>query len=285
MLVRRLSGAFGAEVLNLSTVDFESPSIVERLRNALFDHLILVVRNQELCVAELVALTKVFGTPEIVWDESRRHPQSELVQVISGPGRPSGSAPSASQCWHTDGSFQKRPPLVTLLASIILPEDGGDTQFGNTRSAYDALPVLLKSEVVNYRLYFSYSYRLSSMHSQRYGDNETPGASHMDVIHPLTRVHPVTGLTSLYLDQLCIARVQDDPTGSRRKVIESLYPVATASERFYRHQWQSGDLLIWDNTSLIHRRGEEHSGQRVMHRTTVAGHQPVALAADESSAN
>ena len=98
-----------------------------------------------------------------------------------------------------------------------------------------------------------------------------------DVSHPLIRKHPRTGEGSLYLDELCVAGVDGEHGEAGEALLAELFSYALAPERCYKHEWRSGDLLIWDNTSTMHRRGEEHRGERVLHRSTAAGPPPLPL--------
>ena len=179
---------------------------------------------------------------------------------------------------HTDGSFRAYPPIATVLRSVRLPQTGGETLFADTRAAYQALPTSLLLRVQHLRLRFSYDHRLHALHTQHYGSYDVGKQGKIpDVSHPLVRKHPVTGRGSLYLDELCVAGVEGEHGEAGEALLAELSSYALAPERCYKHQWQSGDLLVWDNASTMHRRGEEHRGERVLHRSTAAGPRPLPL--------
>lgn len=278
MLVRSLPEPLGAEIIGLTGPALADPEIRRELRDALFEHLVLVLRNQDLGTRDQVRLTRMFGEPELAWDKRSRHPDEPHVQVMRSAPAPKDAPPSSSQHWHTDGSFLEKPPIATFLASIHLPQSGGDTLFVDTRSACESLPParLATLEVLNLR--FSYSYRLYGFQTTRYGsDDRAELEDHPDVVHPLVRKHPVTGRGSLYLDQLCVAKVESLAEDTGNAILSELYGHTLVAERCYKHEWRSGDVLIWDNPSLMHRRGESHQGDRLLHRTTAAGSRPIPL--------
>lgn len=280
MFVRRLAHPFGVEVFDLGMSQLGDSAIKEQLHATLFENLLIIIRNQTLGLAGQVDLTRVFGKPELVSD--RRHPKSPFVQEIVSANRPPDAPRSGSQFWHTDGSFRAYPPIATLLASVRIPQIGGETLFADTRSAYEALPSSLLLSAQGLEARFSYHYRLNELHAQGHGPNDNDEQTKIpDVVHPLIRKHPVTGRGSLYLDELCIAGVEAEPGESGGSLLAELFSYALDPERCYRHEWQSGDLLIWDNVSTMHRRGPEHHGERVLHRTTAAGPSSLPFHQDE----
>lgn len=97
------------------------------------------------------------------------------------------------------------------------------------------------------------------------------------MLHPAARAHPLTGRGSLYLDQLCVAGVEGKPEGESRELLDYLYTHTLIDRRIYQHVWREGDLLVWDNPSLMHRRGSHHKGTRLLYRATVVGPVPMGL--------
>ena len=278
MLVKPLAQSFGAEVRGLSQDLLLEPDVARTLRNALHEHLLLIVRDQRLGVPDQVNLARIFGPPEKAWDSKSHHPDSPYVQVMNSAPRPPTASRTSSQFWHTDGSFLPCPTLTTILAIQELPRDGGDTLFVDTRSAYRDLPQNLKESVRNVYLRFSYRHQLHGFQTAKYGSEDTTANDYPDVLHPLVRQHPGTGQGSLYLDQLCVSRVEGKPEAESRELLESLYAHTITESRIYQHMWRDGDLLIWDNPTLMHRRGAHHQGARLLHRTSIAGSRPVMLA-------
>jgi taurine dioxygenase len=278
VLIKPFTQSLGAEIIGLNDELLHEPDVAHALRAGLYEHLLLVVKGQRLKVNGLVDLARIFGQPEIAWDVGSRHPGNPYIQVMNSTAQPSAASRTSSQFWHTDGSFLPRPTLITLLAIQELPHAGGDTLFVDTRSAYQALPQETQECIRPLQLRYSYHYQLSGFQTKKYGAGyQNTSTEYPDVLHPLVRGHPVTGRGSLYLDQLCVAGVQGKPEAESREMLEFLYAHTLNSRRIYQHSWEDGDLLVWDNPSLMHRRGAHHQGTRLLYRTTVAGPEPQAL--------
>jgi taurine dioxygenase len=276
--IKPLDEPFGCEVSGLEEIDLTEPEVQRVLYDALHQYLVLIIRNQRLGTDGQVRLTRLFGEPEMAWDRRSHHPDSPYIQVMNSAARPVSAARSSSQFWHTDGSFLPHPPSATLLAIQHLPDSGGDTLFADTRSAYESLPDEFRTDLLGLELRFSYRYLLHDFQTAKYGpDENTELEDHPDVFHPLIRSHPVTGRGSIYIDQLCVAEVVGKSAGDSRKLLDFLYSHTIVPERIYQHLWLEGDLLIWDNPSLMHRRGENHSGMRLLYRTTATGPTPIPL--------
>lgn len=278
MQVKPLSEAFGAEIIGLELDALQNSDIKNEFRRALHDYLVLVVRDQRLGLEGQVSLTRIFGEPELAWDHRSRHPNNSHIQVMNSAPRSLSAPVSSSQYWHTDGSFLPCPPSATLLAIQRLPNSGGDTLFVDTRSSYESLDASVQSDVRNLELIFSYRHQLHAFQTMKYGDSENGDLEdHPDVQHPLARRHQATGRISLYLDQLCVSRIAHMTTFESDEILERLYAHIIIPERQYRHIWRSGDLLVWDNPSLMHRRGTNHQGTRLLYRTTATGDRPIHI--------
>jgi taurine dioxygenase len=278
VLIKPLDHSFGAEVTGLSADLLLEPDVSRALLDALHEHLLLILRDQRLGVADQVKLASVFGQPEKAWDSNSRHPDNPYVQVMNSMPRTTTAFRTSSQFWHTDGSFLPNPTLTTLLAIKELPRHGGDTLFVDTRSAYRELPQTLKTSIQNVYLRFSYRHQLLGFQTAKYGaEDAIANNDYPDVLHPLARKHPATSRGSLYLDQLCVSCVDGKPYTESRELLEQLYAHTIVDSRIYQHIWREGDLLVWDNPSLMHRRGADHQGSRLLYRTAIAGPAPAAL--------
>ncbi|OBF60483.1 taurine catabolism dioxygenase [Mycobacterium sp. 852002-51971_SCH5477799-a] len=179
-----------------------------------------------------------------------------------------------SMFWHFDGSLQPLPNLATLLRAVQLSEIGGQTEFCNTYAAYDDLPDADKDAIAELRVVHS------AERSQYY---VTPEMSYDEVAfwqksptkacpivwtHQSGRKSLLLGATSDYVIGL--------PVEESRALLARLRDWATQPQYVYQHQWQPGDLLIWDNTGTMHRvlPYAVDSG-RLMHRTILAGEEPL----------
>lgn len=176
--------------------------------------------------------------------------------------------------WHFDGSLQPYPNLATLLRAVKLSDSGGDTEFCNTYAAYDDLPQSDKELIADLRVVHS------AERSQYY---VTPEMSHDEIAFwqksptkacPIVWTHQ-SGRKSLLLGATA-DYVVGMPVEESRALLARLRDWATQPQYVYRHEWEVGDLLIWDNTGTMHRAlpYAADSG-RLMHRTILAGEEPL----------
>jgi taurine dioxygenase len=183
-------------------------------------------------------------------------PGFDDLNVVTNVGR---TTPPRS-VFHTDTSYVRRPPAYTALRAVTVPTRGGATLFSNQYVAYETLPAHLRDELAGRTVrHVATGVTLD--------DSEESSA-----VHPLFRVHPVSGRTALCLSapDRCAA-VSGMSAEQARDTISYLFGHSTRQDNVYRHQWRPGDVVIWDNRAVMHR--ADHSdveGDRVMHRGMVA---------------
>lgn len=179
-----------------------------------------------------------------------------------------------SMFWHFDGSLQPLPNLATLLRAVQLSETGGQTEFCNTYAAYEDLPEAEKDVIAELRVVHS------AERSQYY---VTPEMSYAEVTFwqkSPTKACPVVWTHQSGRKSLLLGATADYviglPVEESRALLARLRDWATQPQYVYRHEWQPGDLLIWDNTGTMHRvlPYAVDSG-RLMHRTILAGEEPL----------
>jgi len=179
-----------------------------------------------------------------------------------------------SMFWHFDGSLQPCPNLATLLRAVELSDTGGETEFCNTYAAYDDLPQTDKDYIAELRVVHSaersqYYVRPEMSYDEiTFWQKSPTKACPMVWTHQSGRKSLLLGATADYVIGL--------PVEESRALLARLRDWATQPQYVYRHQWQPGDLLIWDNTGTMHRVLEYpvDSG-RLMHRTILAGEEPL----------
>ncbi len=153
--------------------------------------------------------------------------------------------------WHTDNSFRSPAGGYTMLAARVVPERGGETEFADTRAAYDALTDEVKRRIDDLQVEHSIA------HARRLAGTEgifdaVENDRFPPSINPLVRTHPRTGTKSLYIG-MHAARVIGWPDEEGADLLEELLEFSTQSQFVYRHSWTLGDLVVWDNTSTLHR--------------------------------
>jgi taurine dioxygenase len=244
------------------------------------DHLVLRFRGQRLSDPDLERFSARLGvldraplyTPGI-----EVNVQSEFVTVISNVvvnGKPIGDLGNAEALWHTDMSYNELPPMASALYALEIPPAGGETGFCNMYLAYETLPAHLKKRAEG--LQCKHDISLNSTGGQRRGygpvidPREAPGA-----VHPLVRTHPTTGRDTLFLGRRRNAYIMGLPLEESEALLDQLWENATRPELTWYQEWQVGDLILWDNRCVMHRRNPFGSDtRRVMHRTQIAGDKP-----------
>jgi len=253
------------------------------IRAALYAHGLLVLRDQAIGHAEQVAFARRFGALEGLGRETGgEHPEVIAISNLGPDGRvlPRSDAQMMSlavnEQWHTDSSFREVPSTVSVFRAAVLPESGGDTWYASLRAGWLALSEAERAELVDLRAVHDYARSW-----QRLGATAPAVFRQAPVRHPLVRVHPETGEPSLYLSDHAYeieGRTRDGGgEGDKgRALIERLLDICTQPEVVYRHQWRPGDVLVWDNRTMLHRaQGFDETHPRVMYHVRVAG-EPLA---------
>jgi len=286
LTIKPLSGKarFGAEIIGADLSHGASDAVYGEIEDALHEHLLVVVREQNLTADQHVQFSRRFG---VLADHVLSpyalpgHPEIYVVSNIVENGKPIGVA-DAGPKWHSDFCYRARPSRCSLLYALEVPViDGvprGDTLFSNTNAAYQALPQSLRIRVDGLHAVFS----LTQSYEQRIqnGANLLPlteeqKAKAPDVEHPVIRTNPYTGRRGIFACELNTKNIVDVSATESRALLDELYAQIASPDYTYRHQWRAGDLLIWDNVSTQHRAISKDYAlphRRRMHRTTVRGH-------------
>ena len=181
--------------------------------------------------------------------------------------------------WHTDRSFIDADTTYSLLSARVIPPEGGDTEFADMRAAYDALDAAMKRRLEGLKAEHSVWYSRALTGGTNFRADEI--RTMPPVAQPLVRVHPGSGRRSLVLASHA-SHIVGWPLAEGRALLAELTAFATEPRFVYRHRWQDGDLVIWDNRCTMHRgtKYDDVSHRRDLRRTTVEG-RPAALAAAE----
>src|SRR6266850_726640 len=242
MQLRKL-GSFGAE-----TDSMEAP--FRQIWDAFFG-------AQELSPSAYLAFAKQFGRPEPHVIDQFHHREHADILILSNRqknGEPIGLA-DAGTYFHTDYSYLDIPARATLLYSIEVPKKGGDTLFADQYAAYDGLPASLRRQVENLVGLHHYGNRddldkgSRTVASVLTGDQEKKMAW---VRHPIVRKHPVTGRKALYSVSGSSFGIEGMPQDEAIGLLDELKRHATSDQYQLRLKYGVGDVVIWDNASLLH---------------------------------
>ena len=277
----------GAEILGVDLSAALDDGIIARIDAAYVEHGMIYFRNQDLTERQLVAFTRRFGDVE-KYVRNRYaladYPQILLVSNIQENGRNVGLA-DAGATWHTDMSYVSAPPRGTILHAREIPTENGeplgDTLFSSTGAAYDDLPEPLKTRLDGARTTHSYegkhARRAQEGKSDRAPLSAAEKASLPPVEHPVIRTHSVTGRRCIYVVAGECTGVSGMPDDEADELLEDLAERCTRPEYTYRHRWQTGDVVMWDNCLVQHLAVRDYAlpQRRLIWRTTIEGNVPV----------
>lgn len=245
---------FGTEITGLQISDAGEDDI-SALKQLLAVNGVVIIRNQSIDDAEFVSFLKRLGALMFTAGE-KPVPHQPWLNLVSNVGR--DRAPRS--VFHTDTSYVAKPPAYTALKAISLPECGGETLFSNQYYAFETLPTQVKEKLSS----------AAVLHVASGVTLDTDQES--QAWHPLFQQHPVSGKIALFLSTPERCRViQGLNEEESKRAIRLLYQHSIRPRRLYRHRWQNGDIVIWDNRCTMHR--ADHSnvvGDRVLHRGLVA---------------
>jgi taurine dioxygenase len=272
-----LSEHTGVEVRGIDLTQPVGEAARERLNRAFVDHSVLVFRDQHLTPHQLLAAAGLFG--EVFRQHNSRFalPDCPLVHYISNQDSyPDGRRYIPGEGYHTDHSNAARPPKATVLHAVRLPDRGGDTQFVNMHLAHDELPEAMKSRIDGLKAIHVYQSRHSARKLMQLSEescNRVPDA----VIHPIVRTHPESGRKAIYINPIRIEGIVGMAEGEALALLADLLEHATQPQHQYRHQWRVGDLVMWDNRSLLHKANGDYDMNQVryLYRLMLQGDVPA----------
>ena len=274
--------ACGAEV-ELDLRSERDDQTFAEIEQAFHDNVVIYFRGQQLSNERHIQFSRRFGELEIHVLKKYLlpgYPEILLISNIKDENGENIGLADAGFTWHTDVSYLKKPSRCSLLHAKEVPSrDGrtlGGTVFTNTIAAYEALPKNMKRRLAGLKAIHRYSARKRVANSPRPKLTKEQLEATPDVSHPVARTHPWTGRKSLYVTAgECIA-IEGMPQDEGVALIEELHEHCIRPEFQYRHRWEVGDLLMWDNASAMHIAIFDYAlpEWRLMHRTTVAGGVP-----------
>lgn len=278
--IRPITAVIGAEVSGLNLAEPLDGHTIDRITRAWHEHLVLLFRDQELTDAALERFSANLGALDrkpLYTNDVVDTTTSDYVCVISNvkiEGKPIGDLGDGEAVWHTDMSYNELPPKAAALYALEVPSTGGETGFANMYRAFETLPAALKARVRT--LECKHDATRNSAGGVRRGmpmvtdPTDSPGTP-----HPMVRTHPETGRQALYLGRRRHAYVLGLPLSDSEQLLDEIWAHASKPELAWHHTWKRGDLLLWDNRCVMHRRNPfDPAARRVMHRTQIQGDRP-----------
>ena len=250
MELRKFKAGFGAEADRI-------PGDFREVWDAFFSSQVLVFRNQKFTPKGFLEFARQFGRPEPHVIDQFHHPEHADILILSNvqkDGQPTGLA-DAGTYFHTDYSYLDVPARCTTLYSIQVPKVGGDTLFANQYAAYDDLSSAMKKRIDGLIALHHYGNRDDQDKSSRtVASVLTEGQEQKMtwVRHAVARKHPVTGRIALYAVSGSSFGIEGMPDDEALDLLDELKRHATQPKYHYRLKYGVGDVVIWDNASLLH---------------------------------
>lgn len=256
--IQRMSPRVGAIATGIDVRSIDEQTF-EKLYQAWLDCGVLVVRGQDLEMDEFLSYSRLFGLVEPHPSKSTRHPDFPEITLLGvnkfdADGKLNMNIyRRGGHTWHTDGAYDQVPFKATQLYAAAIPSRGGNTLFASMYAAYDALPEHLKQSIDG---------RLGAfVYGGRNRDNALLNPEDRDkapALHPLARTHHETGRKALYFDPGKILRIEGLEPDESDALIDQLDNHMIESSSEYHHQWQKGDIVIWDNRAVYHKAAADY---------------------------
>lgn len=285
--VRQLHPVFAGEITGFDTSGEMSPESVTLIEQAMAEYAVIVLPGQDISDDQQIEFAHHFGPretpagaasgyasaghrlPRFLFDASNLGLDNEILPA----DHPRRAMRSGDRLWHTDSSFNPLPTKWSMLSGRIVPPEGGNTEFADTRAAYDRLDDGMKARIDDLVV------EHSLWHSRRKGGMEAftleQEQSLPPVTHPLVRSIPGSG-RKCYMAGAHAQRIIGMDADEGTALLEELIEFATRDEFVYSHRWREHDLVIWDNRCTLHRGKayEDMKYKRDMRRTTVDEYAP-----------
>jgi taurine dioxygenase len=262
-----INSSIGAEVSDVDTKTITAEQVQE-IKEQAYKHKLVVFRNQDLSKVEYIEFARKFGTPQIYLQKNYHHPDHPEIFVSSNVlenGKKIGVA-GTGQYWHTDYQFHTQPLPMTMVYPQVLPKGKRETYYIDMEHVYDALPAELRS-YVDGRL---------AVHDAKWRYKITPEDIDRAVIdilaevekmvppltHPAVIQHPITGRNILYISSGFTAGIEGLKHEENQEVMKKLFAFIEKPEHIHTHPWCQGDILFWDNRSLLHKASETPKGEQ-----------------------
>jgi taurine dioxygenase len=284
--VNPLSPVLGAEITGLDIAQPMGENLAKDIRQSWLDAGgLLVIRDQTLTTEQHIQFSRHFGplfgapgeTPLQETVSRYLHPDHPEIYRVSNRvenGKPKGRA-GAGTYWHSDVSFKQRPASASIMHAIEIPDIGGDTLFCNMTAAYEALSGAMKEMLAPLHAHHDFAQTAATQFAKPVvieedlkGDNRA--------VHPVVRTHGDTGRKSLYVNPGMTTGLDNFDDEESAVLLGFLFDHTTQPEFTFRHHYRQGDVVMWDNRSLMHYAINDYGDQpRYMERTTSIGEKPV----------
>lgn len=280
--IRNLDAPLGAKVSGIDVSKALTTNDVDAIKGAWQSRLVVVFHGQNLSDPQLLAFSKYFGEldppgPNPYGEPfNKEFPEINVISNVVENGKPIGNLGDGEAVWHADMTYIDVPPKAGILHALEVPPKGGNTYFADMFTACETLPAELKKAVEGKIAVHDASRNSAGLLRKGYKEvtdvRETVGAR-----HPLVRADLQTGRKALFLGRRPSSYVIGLEVAESEALLDALWAHATQPRFAMCHEWRVGDLLMWNNLSVLHRRDSfDPNSRRVMHRTQIKGEERIA---------
>lgn len=269
---RALTPAIGAEIIGVDLSRPMTDDVFKDILETWHRHLVILFRDQHLTEDDQVRFGERFGPPAV--SHTRRYttknPAVMLISNIRENGELIGALPDGEMNFHTDQCHQELPAMASMLYSLEIPSQGGNTLFANAYLAYETLPEAIKRKIEGRKALNAYDYdNASTIRGTKLRDGIP------SYWHPIVRTHPATGRKALYVNRLMTVAIEGLSDSEADEVLNALFDHQEQCQFVYEHVWRRHDVLLWDNRCTLHARTDFSAAERrLMRRLTILGEKP-----------
>lgn len=278
MQVTRLTPDFGASVtgVDLGQLDDAKFAAIKRVWHQ--HRGLIAFPRQQLSDDNLLEFSRRIGQLDLPPNQERGRQSAEgypEIYVVSNvkdeKGDPVGALGDGEAVWHTDMSYEVNPPLASMLTAREIPASGGSTWFCDMIGAYADMPEALKQRIAKLKIKHDGTYNSAGLLRAGVTPTDDPIAA-PGTLHPAVIRIPETNDLALYLGRRRMSYASGLTLAQSEALLDELWQYPVAPNRIYKHNWQIGDLVLWDNRTTMHRRDAfPASERRRMHRTQIKG--------------
>ena len=274
MNIQPLAPSLGSIIHGFDLSQPLTDSLLAELRAIWLDRKVIVLRGQALASEQYLSFAKQLGTPDIYPFLEGLEEFPEITPVL----KKETETVNFGGVWHSDTTYQPRPPMATILYALELPPVGGDTLFANQVQAYENLSKGLKDMLAKLKIICrpDKAAAVATRANRVAEQGRNIDKSNLVGIHPVVRTHPETGKKALFVNPAHSCHFEGWSMEESDGLLNFLYTHQIREEFQCRHVWQKGDVVIWDNRCTLHYPVNDYFGhRRLLHRITLKGDRPV----------
>ena len=274
--------SLGGEIVDLDISNKLTQDQINFINQSWDERLVLVFKKQNLDDHKLINFSKYFGELDPPGPNPYGItflPEFPEINVISNvkneQGTPIGNLGDGEAVWHADMTYLQLPPKAGILYALEVPENQGNTHFANMALAYNELPNKLKEKIDDKILIHDSAHNSAGMLRKGYSEvdnpSETPGAR-----HPMVITDKNTNKKLLFLGRRPHAYIIGLELEESENLLDEIWEHATQEQFTWTQKWEKGDLLMWKNLNVLHKRDAfDPNTRRVMHRTQIKGEMEI----------